>query len=496
MTTQMLVLLGLLVPGLCAQEPDPLLRSRPSSKDRGDRRLPRAVERLVHMARTCPPEFAADALIRLSETRIQDGSARRALLEEAFRLSVAAKHPVGLRSLPGSEVDTRSGYLSRAFEAKMDRVSLRCRAVAAMLRVDPRKARELFEEIPPPVLPRLECSDSLVPQMDILYRTLASVVLQSFTPKERAEERHLDLVRRHAAGIGSGIQIGPMASVLSGLEATPSQRAALVQQFASVIAAISEDDRTFSYAAPEAVRGVGNLLRVCKREGLSGLSLLDALRQYLVTHFTAARCAAMGRASEQALIKSFNTLRLLAGAGSDAIAPLQDEDVRPKKNSGAPVRHPDWQTPAAKEFLRRVKELRFGGNALPLPAEPRASGEWIRKAIALLNDPEVWQGDGEASPADYFHEKCVLFLSLVELPTDPELTLRVVRSFVSFLTLNRFQTESPMEWFLHLNDLLRIAKGNPAILEALKESKDPVCALYAELAINDVAHARIPAIEP
>lgn len=490
MTTKTFVLLGLLVPHLCSQRLDPPAPSDRRWKERENFRLPRTVERLVHMARTCPPEFAADALIRLSETKIQDRAAKIALLEEAFGLSGAARHPLGFRSLPGSEVDTRSGYRSRAFEAKIDRLSLQCRAVAAMLPVDRRKARELFEQIGSPEVPRMECADSLVPQTDILYRTLASVVLESFTPKERAEERHMDLVSRHIAGIRSGVQIGPMASVVSGLEATPGQRAALVQQFSSVIAAISDDDRTFSYAAPEATRGVGELLQVCKREGLFGLSLLDALRKYLVRHFTAARCAAIGGASERVLIKSFNTtLRSLAGPGGEVIVPLGEEELRPKKSSGAPRRHPYWQTAAAKDFLRRIKELKFGRNTSPLPREQRATAEWIRKAIALLNDLEAWQGDREPSQADYFHEKCVLFLSLVELATDPELTLRVVRSLVSFLTLNRFQIESPVEWFLHFNHLLAIARRNPAILEAVKESKDPVCGLYAELAGNEEADA-------
>jgi hypothetical protein len=479
------LLLSLWTPYLYGQETYPLASRQARSKRSGSAELSPVVERLIDTARTCPPEFASDALIRLSETRAGNRVIRRQLIEDAFRLATVVKEPFRLRSLPGSEVDTRAGYRSRAFHSEMDRLSLQCRAVQAMLGVDKLKARELFEEITFPSFQRLDCADSLVPDVDIFYRTLTNVVAQSFSLRERAGEEHLHLVRRHIAAMGSGVQIGPMANVLSGIEATPDQRVELIQELSGGIGRISDDDRTFSYAVHEAARGIGNLLRLCRRENLSGLSLVDTFRTYLVRHFTSVRCSAVGRGSEQALVKSFNTtLRSLAGVGSEAIQPVGEGDQRPKKLSGRPLIYRYWQTAEAKDFLRRIKELRFGRGTIPVGADQRATEEWIREAMTFLNDLESWKGAEEPSRADYFHQKCILYMALTELQTEAAMAQRVTYSFVSFLSQNYFQAESPMEWFLHLSNLLTIARRSEATSMTLRESKDPVCSLYADLVLS------------
>ena len=107
---------------------------------------------MVDLAHAAPPEFGADALLRLVESgKIVGRDAQRDLVEQAFGLAVSAKFPVRKRHLPGTTLDSRAGSLSQAYGMKLDALSLQSRAVSDMVRIDPAEARKLIQEIPPPV---------------------------------------------------------------------------------------------------------------------------------------------------------------------------------------------------------------------------------------------------------------------------------------------------------------------------------------------------------
>jgi hypothetical protein len=109
-------------------------------------KLPEPYQSLVELSHSTPPEFAADALLRLAESRkVQDKNALRGLIEEAFRLAAVASLPVKMRGLPNL-VDTRADRLNEAYALKLDVPSLQSRAVIDMLAVDAPKARQLFLE--------------------------------------------------------------------------------------------------------------------------------------------------------------------------------------------------------------------------------------------------------------------------------------------------------------------------------------------------------------
>src|SRR5450432_753900 len=88
-------------------------------------KLPEPYQSIVELSRSVPPEFAADALLRVVESgKIVDAAAKRGLVEQAFRQAAMVKFPVRMRGIAGSLVDTRSGYLSRAYDLKLDSLSL------------------------------------------------------------------------------------------------------------------------------------------------------------------------------------------------------------------------------------------------------------------------------------------------------------------------------------------------------------------------------------
>jgi hypothetical protein len=113
---------------------------------------PIEVENLVNAANAAPPEFGADALIRIvASGRVTSQTWKKEILEKAFFLAANSQQPFRRTSIyfPHSSTDTLQGFLSAAYTFKLDALSLRVRIIKAMLPLDKERARQLFESISP-----------------------------------------------------------------------------------------------------------------------------------------------------------------------------------------------------------------------------------------------------------------------------------------------------------------------------------------------------------
>src|SRR6187402_1327428 len=112
--------------------------------------LPSDTARLIDEARSLPPEFSADILLRLADSRIiEDRAWKRQLIEEAFKVGVRASLPY--RKTGEATTDSRA---SRAYwDNGLESLTLQTRAVQAILSLDSQRARIMFEEIPNPEVP-------------------------------------------------------------------------------------------------------------------------------------------------------------------------------------------------------------------------------------------------------------------------------------------------------------------------------------------------------
>ncbi|MGH7247874.1 MAG: hypothetical protein ACREH9_07190, partial [Pseudomonadota bacterium] len=80
-------------------------------------RIPADLDRLIDLSHSAPPEFAADALLRIVESgRVADRDTRRDLVEQAFELATRAQIPFRRVPLPRGAVDTRAGYRGRSMQ--------------------------------------------------------------------------------------------------------------------------------------------------------------------------------------------------------------------------------------------------------------------------------------------------------------------------------------------------------------------------------------------
>jgi hypothetical protein len=205
---------------------------------------------LLEQARAAPPEFAADALLRLAESGKRTPEKRIALMEEAFRLAQSAHFQMPYRSFRNG-TDSREATQSQAYRMRLDALSLETRAVAALVPLDPAKARQYFEEIRVPQLPALTCSDNLIPEAGSFYQVLGTIVQNTFSRADREKEEHLNFLLGYVARITSPVQLAPVARLIRSVTLTPAQQDAVLGAFNGILANMESPTRAFEATLPE-----------------------------------------------------------------------------------------------------------------------------------------------------------------------------------------------------------------------------------------------------
>src|SRR6266850_8020391 len=142
---------------------------------------PPGVDSLIQQARALPAEFAADAMLRLAGVDRLEKSLRIELLEQAFDRAAGAQQPLKRRATP-FRLEGPAGFLNRAYAQEVDTLSLRLRAVDAVLPLDEAKARELFSKIPPLALKSAACDDFMVYDVAPFYELLSRVARHDERP--------------------------------------------------------------------------------------------------------------------------------------------------------------------------------------------------------------------------------------------------------------------------------------------------------------------------
>ena len=122
-------------------------KTRSKSDDGKEEKKSAEIESFIMHAQSVPAEFSADLVIQLVRSgKIKERKRRQDLLIEAFYTAAKAKQPLKLAALPGSAVDSRLGYRANAFRLGLDSLSLQSRAIKALLPLNKKRARQLFDE--------------------------------------------------------------------------------------------------------------------------------------------------------------------------------------------------------------------------------------------------------------------------------------------------------------------------------------------------------------
>jgi hypothetical protein len=460
----------------------------------------------VDAAPVAPPELAADILIRIVESgRVTDPAWKLELLDQAFHMAGAAKYPVALSAAVARALNTDSdpGVRSGALHAKLDALSLRCRAVSGTLALDRKKAVALFREIPILQFPAHTCADSMRELPDIVFETLGQVFAQAFTPQERAKGKHVDFAEEYLGGLTSPTQLEPAIRMIAAQKLTSDELARLTGVLVASIQQLNSDDRTFTAVTnPGLIDEVLTFADRCRQSGYSPQSLVASFRAYLVRHFQAARCAESPKAySGGRLAETFNQM-LVPLAGEGAVAPITPDEMKPVSVGEAAKVYEFWSKPAARKVMADYKLLRFGTDeqqalnsakgtrpdhmAQFLTVEQRSTPEWQAAAQEFLSRLEEWKQDNDEPAESYFHEVCFMYAGLLDIAPSGSLREHVLHSYIDFLKNSEVERGSPPEWYLEVSRLMNGATDATSgeisrVKNEMRARGDPVMILLVDV---------------
>lgn len=450
------------------------------------------IETFITYAQSVPAEFSADLLIRLVESgEIKDRKRREDLLIDAFYTAAKAQQPVKLAALPGSAVDSRSGYRASAFRLGLDSLSLQSRAIRALLPLNKQKARQSFDEINLK-LDRLDCEDSFAYDLDSFFDTILVIAQTGFSSEETQRGEHIYFVENYIGKINSSNQIKPAIKVLTSLKTTDLELARLGRTFSTALAKVSTDDRAFSAPWNSIMNSIDGLVSKLTHQGLPGDEIIESYRTYLITQLTGQHCTESVAAKEQktleaSLVTHFNDkLRSLAYKN---ILPISEAEIKPGRREGSVRDEVYWTSAKSKRILLAMRRLRFKSPGNEFNAPEKESPEWQSQLSELMRALVVWGPSDEKSEEDYFHQKCVIYEALINaIPADKQydgLRDEVFRDFTALVSSSQLQKGKPAEWFLHAKVLIDKANtGTPSerhkLIPLIYNSRSTILHLYVQ----------------
>lgn len=440
---------------------------------------------LIDQARSLPPEFSADTMLRLAASPlVTEPKRRRELIEEAF---LAGGHAQLLypRSFNGS-TDSRPNL--EYHRNNLEALTLQTRAVDAMLAIDPARALAMFRDIPPLDPPALTCQDAATTDLSSYYQTAARLFETAFTAKQRAAEEDVQFLAQLIASLRSSSQVVPAMKMMpdAGARMTPAQR----QQIAGALSGALDrlHGRAREYAASEIV-----LVTSAVPEMHDSQMFVPALRSYIVRHLSAARCSdSIHGADLPQSVKQFNALLGRLSQTTAQLRPIAAEEVKPLKDEGTFDPHNMWQSARSKQVLEDLRWLNHGNRDLPgdqrfWTAQERLSPEWNAHYLDTLKRIEGWKEDEEDSPEDYTFMVALVYSELAQLVPPGKPRENAMDTYLRFLEQHYAALENRNFWFAEVEMMLKTArfskdpKEKAWMLDAMSRSSNPIIALYAKL---------------
>ena len=462
----------------------------------------REVQALIDAAEVAPPEFAVDVLITLvKDNLVPDRREQRRLIQEAFALGSTAPEKLQLEWEGGGPL---TGAVRYTFRKGLDRVSLQARAASAMLKLNAKLGREMFEQITLPLGERSSCEQQYDWQPIIYYQVMAEVVKSIPDPEEQAR-----FLESHFSSLRSAAQVAPLAGLLAAFakEQDAETFAPVLYAFAGRLAKLDNDSRIFTRQFPQA----GLALRRLAAASPPGARdfLVQQIRTWVVQANNYGVCA-----------QRPTSVMAMDGTISK-IDPMDPVDRFNKELA------PLSQTPQAIEAKEITRQL-----SLTIAVRDSYSQEYLRldslvrqmnQESAQEKDSPRWKsemeklitaviefkdsGPDDADPASHYVEKAELLHRVLRVQLDPPAATpmayykaqkegkvrkpaeimgreRVILALADWYSggfAMKVYARSRIRWFGALWYLIVFSGDPPDLIGALAASNHPVVSLYAKL---------------
>ncbi|HLK62962.1 MAG TPA: hypothetical protein VKU19_05960 [Bryobacteraceae bacterium] len=446
-----------------------------------DNRRPTEVLALIDRARTLPPEFAADVLLRLSASKLMHQTSwKQELIEEAFASGAHAQLPYR-QTVYGLATDSR--YNQEVSHNDLEILTLQTRAVDAMLSIDPAKALGLFEQIVPPEIPAARCESPATPDVSAYYETAAKLFDRAFTTPRRKREDDMHFLKLRISEMQSPAHVVPALKMLFAVQLTPAQRQELMASFAVTLDHLSGSDRL--YQSTETL-----LVPAALPEWHETPLFVPALRAYIVRQISGPRCSDSLKLRPDQLplsAASFNKLASLLDPHAEQYKAITLDEARAASDDGTYAVQFPWHSARAKQVLQALQWLNHGGTGRSFTPSERSSVEWNAHYLETRKLIEGWREDEEESPEDYLFLVSETLSTLASLVPPGPARDNAMGNYRTFLETRYAVTENRNLWFTQVNRMLKAAvhaedsKERAWILSELSRSTNPIIALYAKI---------------
>ena len=445
------------------------------------------VDNLIILGQSAPPEVAGDLLLTVASSPLIADKARKIqLIEQAFRSAAQAREPVRRRSW-SRQVDTRSGLKQMAYDLKLDKLSMESESVLRMIQFDHARARTMFESIEPPSIKPLTCEDSLGYDLDSYYQAMMSVAENCFNDNEKKAGAHIPFLSDRLENVKSIPQLSAAAKMLFNARLSPEELSLLVNVLTKAMGRVSVDARSFAFAIDRGETLVYTLHRLIfkmRQLDIPARDFSSAVRSFLIKQMSGEVCTDVSWLDQGKVALP----RQIVEINNEFTSPITVDDIHPTNVGPKGVDVIYWTTPKAEALLQAARQLRFGGTEKALSREERESEEWRRKLLDFLDLLADWSPESEASPEDYFQEKCILYGVLVDLCPDDAQRDVILRAYGTYLKERSGEYKGRIEWIVPLKDYLRRLRSKTdavrrSSLDPWLTSSDGNLRIYGELAL-------------
>ena len=412
------------------------------------------LQTIADQARTLPPEFAADVLLKLIASPLpKDARWKRGVIEDAFRSAAHAEVPYRMQG-PSAAVGPQ-------FNARLEALTLQTRAVDAMAPIDPQRALSMFREIVTPALPNVSCQEALTPELSSYYQLAGGLFVTAFSPEQRAKGVDIAFLRETVSAIASPSQVVPALKMLSQVALRPGIRSELMAVFSTALDRIDGGSREFAASEP--------LLVSAAVPEMHELSFMPSLRAYIVRHAKGPRCSDTIRTKQLTESASqFNKLLTRIDPAATLFHPITVEESAPLRDEGTystPLKAPSEHAAKVSAALGALRQTQS------------STPEWTSRYMELWALMESWKPAEEAPPEAYSLLILTDFSALLAVTPDKAAMTRAIH----FVEQQYDTPGSHLTWFVELRMISDHAQDGPWLTEQLVQSRNPAVSVYGQL---------------
>jgi hypothetical protein len=239
-----------------------------------------------------------------------------------------------------------------------------------------------------------------------------------------------------------------------------------------------------------------DLVALSKTRKISPYPFVHAYRDYLDRSLRSPHCQGNLPKGSESLTSAYKALNYWLARFAPGIEPVSVPDSEPRVEPDPDIGQ-YWHSTRAKELFVLATHTPFSSVMLMFNNEnyeftnnwgpstdghggPGASNAaWEEWVSHLLSEMDDWNPADEPDPADYYHQRCILFQQLLRALFPGPLYDRVVSAWATTFADSSLQWDNPPEWYFEVSKFLEFYKGEyvptktPAVaIAALKSSSN------------------------